>query len=436
MTTSVERRNRQPYPAVESVTSLLETISLYLHIPFCRAKCPYCDFNTYAGMLDQRATYVSALCDEIALAGQRARLPEGQPRRCRTIFLGGGTPSLLTGAEVAAILAAARAAFTVDTAAEVSLEANPGTLEYGRLDELRAAGVTRLSMGAQTFDADLLRWLGRLHTPAEITTAFQAARAAGFTSVNLDFMYALPGQSLATWEDTLERAIALGPEHLSLYSLIVEEGTPLEKWVRQGKVRPADDDLAADMYELAERRLDAAGYAHYEISNWARPGHECEHNLTYWHNLPYLGLGAGAHGWYAGHRYVEAKPIRDYIARVRTANTSPAPPAAPGSQPAAAIVEDEVISPALERAETAIMALRLAEGLDLAAYAARFGEPFQAHYGEPLAELIALGLVERSAMRDGGDADDAGGWVRLTARGRLLGNEVFERLLPPDVPAA
>jgi oxygen-independent coproporphyrinogen-3 oxidase len=424
----MDERVRDARVSADTITSQLETISLYLHIPFCRAKCPYCDFNTYAGMLDLRATYVAALRDEITLAGQLARLPNGQPRRCRTIFLGGGTPSLLTGAEVAAILTAARAAFAVDDAAEISLEANPGTLEYGRLDELRAAGVTRLSMGAQTFDTELLRWLGRIHTPAEITTAFSAARQAGFTSVNLDFMYALPRQSLATWEDTLDRALALGPEHLSLYSLIVEEGTPLEKWVRQGKVRPAEDDLAADMYELAERRLAAAGYEHYEISNWARPSHACAHNLTYWHNLPYLGLGAGAHGWYAGHRYVEAKPIREYIARVRAAVAQPGQLPVP----AAAMVEDEAISPVLERAETAIMALRLAEGLDLTAYRVRFGEPFEARYGEALSDLLSLDLVERCDGEGSGD----GGRLRLTARGRLLGNEVFERLLPPDTPDA
>ncbi|MGH2487280.1 MAG: coproporphyrinogen-III oxidase family protein [Ktedonobacterales bacterium] len=200
---------------------LLDTVSLYLHIPFCHAKCHYCYFNSYAGMLGMRERYVDALLREIAYAGARARHPDGAARRCRTIFLGGGTPSLLLPEQVRAILDAARAAFALDADAEITLEANPGTLEYGRLDEMRAAGINRLSMGAQSFDADLLRWMGRIHTPEEVESAFHAGRAAGFDSINLDFIYALPGQSLATWEATLERALALAPDHLSLYSLIV-----------------------------------------------------------------------------------------------------------------------------------------------------------------------------------------------------------------------
>ncbi|MGH2517822.1 MAG: radical SAM family heme chaperone HemW, partial [Ktedonobacterales bacterium] len=297
-------------------TRLLDTISLYLHIPFCSAKCHYCDFNSYAGMLGLRERYVEALRSEIALAGARARVMKGQPRRCRTIFFGGGTPSLLEAEQVRVLLEAASEAFQLDADTEVTLEANPGTLEYERLDRVRALGVNRLSMGAQSFDADLLRWMGRIHSPREIETAVMAGRSAGFANINLDFIYALPGQSLHTWSDTLDRALALAPEHLSLYSLIVEEGTPLFKWVQQGSVKPADEDIAADMYELAEERLAAAGYSHYEISNWAKPGFECRHNLTYWHNLPYIGLGAGAHGWFDGHRYSEARPIRSYITSV------------------------------------------------------------------------------------------------------------------------
>lgn len=410
-------RQVAPREDLDDLVALLGTVSVYLHIPFCHAKCPYCDFNTYAGLLGLREGYVAALRDEIALAGARARTADGRPRRCRTIFFGGGTPSLLTAEQVADLLAAVHAAFAVDADAEISLEANPGALEYGHLGELRDAGITRLSMGAQSFDAALLRWLGRIHSPEEVETAFGAARAAGFDNINLDFIYALPNQSLETWGATLERAFALAPDHFSLYSLIVEEGTPLHRWVRQGKVRPADEDVAADMYELAEARMAEAGYAQYEISNWARPGRECQHNLTYWHNLPYLGLGAGAHGWFAGHRYMEARPIRDYIARVHAATTGP--DAADAGLPAAAIVEDEAIPAALEMGETAMVGLRLVEGLDVAAFARRFGVSFAALYGERLAEFYQLGLLEAAGAR-----------VRLTARGRLLGNEVFERLLP------
>ena len=408
--------------------TLLDTISLYLHIPFCHAKCHYCDFNSYAGMLGLREQYIAALLDEIALAGESARRDDGTARRCRTIFLGGGTPSLLTSEQVEAILGACRRAFALDAAAEITLEANPGTLEYGHLDELRAVGVNRLSMGAQSFDADLLRWMGRIHSPEEIETAMAKARSAGFDSVNLDFIYALPGQSLETWEATLERALALAPEHLSLYSLIVEEGTPLYRWVHQGRVRPVDEDIAADMYEFAERRLERAGYAHYEISNWALPGHECRHNLTYWHNLPYVGLGAGAHGWFSGHRYSEARAIRDYIARVGvTTNRALSRGAAPGALanaatlPGGAVVEDDTIPTALEMAETAMMGLRLVEGIDLEAFERRFGMSFDAVFGVRLAPIASFGLLETREKR-----------LRLTERGRLLGNEVFERLLPDE----
>jgi oxygen-independent coproporphyrinogen III oxidase len=393
----------------------LDSVSLYLHIPFCHAKCHYCDFNSYAGMLGLREQYVAALRDEIALAGLRARDGEGQPRRCRTIFFGGGTPSLLTAAQIDLLLGAAREAFAVDADAEVTMEANPGALEYERLDEVRAAGVNRLSMGAQSFDPALLRWMGRIHSPEEIETAFGAARAAGFDNVNLDFIFALPGQTQAVWEDTLERALALRPDHLSLYNLIVEEGTPLYSWVARGKVREVDEDAAADMYEHAERRLNAAGYEHYEISNWARPGRACQHNLTYWRNLAWIGLGAGGSSFYAHHRFTNARPIRDYITRIAASTRTPDA----SGLPAGAIVEDEDIGRELEMAETAMLALRLTEGLSLADFAARYKQGFWPTFAARLDDVRPLGLLE-----------EAGGRVRLSERGRMLGNEVFARLLP------
>lgn len=401
----------------------LDTVALYLHIPFCHVKCHYCDFNTYAGVLRLREPFVNALGDEILLAGQRARHADGASRLCRTVYFGGGTPSLLTPAQVRGLLDAARAAFHLDADAEISIEANPGALEYSHLDELRVLGVNRLSMGAQSFDAGLLRWMGRIHSPEDVETAFRAARAAGFANINLDFMYALPGQSLDTWAATLDRAVALAPNHLSLYSLIVEEHTPLHRWVSQGKVQPADEDTAAEMYELAVARLATAGYSHYEISNWARPGAECRHNLTYWHNLPYIGLGAGAHSWYAGHRFVEARSIREYTTKVAAAveaarNGAHRAPAL-SALPVAAIVEDEAIGRELEMAETAMLRLRLTEGLPLDDFAARFCCSFEGVFGERIAEAMALGLIEITE-----------GVARLTPRGMLLGNEVFARLLP------
>jgi oxygen-independent coproporphyrinogen-3 oxidase len=402
--------------AGKAASALLDSVSLYLHIPFCHVKCHYCDFTSYAGVLRLREPFVAALRDEIAYTGRQARRENGEKRRCRTIFFGGGTPSLLSAAQVALLLMAARDAFHVDPDAEISLEANPGALEYGHLDELRSLGVNRLSMGAQSFDAALLRWMGRIHSPQDVERAFGAARAAGFDNINLDFMYALPGQTLDSWIATLERALALEPDHLSLYSLIVEEHTPLHRWVSEGKVAPPDDDLAADMYEHARQRLREAGYVHYEISNWARPGRECAHNLTYWRNLPYIGLGAGAHSWYAGRRFVEAKSLREYTERVNAALTSPNRGAA---LPAAAIIEEEVISRELEMAETVMLGLRLTAGVELADFERRYGQSLGSVFAERLLEARAAGLVETAEGR-----------LRLTEQGTLLGNEVFAALLP------
>jgi oxygen-independent coproporphyrinogen-3 oxidase len=405
-----------PQPAcveasVEADYALLQTLSLYIHIPFCHAKCHYCDFNSYAGQLRWRESYVQMLLREIAWAGNLAKgsgaagRPTDQPWPCRTIFFGGGTPSLLTAEQVAQILEAARQAFAVQADAEITLEANPGTLEEAHLVALRAAGVNRLSMGAQSFDAGLLRWMGRIHGPEEIEQAFYLARNAGFENINLDFIFGLPDQRMEQWDETLERALALAPEHLSLYSLIVEEGTPLYRWVEQGRVRPADEDMAAEMYLLAQQRLAAAGYVQYEISNWAQPGKACQHNLTYWHNLPYLGVGAGAHSSFGGRRFSTALKVREYIEQVRREGH--------------AVVDSEEISLDLDMTDTAMLALRLNEGLSQALFERRYHKQFEAVFGARLAPIEAAGLLERSAGR-----------VRLSEQGRLLGNEVFLRLLP------
>lgn len=396
---------------VEQNLALLGTLSLYLHIPFCHTKCHYCDFNSYAGLLNWREPYVRGLVREIEWAGDLARRsglagrPTDEPWPCRTIFFGGGTPSLLSAEQIARTLEAARRAFVVQPDAEITLEANPGTLELEHLSGLRAAGVNRLSMGAQSFDAGLLRWMGRIHSPEEIESAFWMARQAGFDNINLDFIFGLPDQSMEQWETTLERALMLGPEHLSLYSLIVEEGTPLFDWVEEGRVRVADDDLTAEMYLLAQRRLAEAGYAQYEISNWARPGKACQHNLTYWRNLPYLGVGAGAYSCFGGQRFSTVLKVRDYLERVKRDGHATLP--------------GEEISRELEMAETAMLALRLNEGLSLALFERRYGLSFDAVFAERLAPVEAAALLER-----------VDGWVRLSERGRLLGNEVFERLLP------
>lgn len=387
------------------ISELLQTASLYLHIPFCHTRCHYCDFNTYAGILPLREPYVRALLREIALAGEMARLPDGSPRRSRTIFFGGGTPSLLTVEQITRLLDACRQSFALDSDAEISLEANPGTLSQEQLQGLRAAGVNRLSMGAQSFDAGLLHTLGRIHSPQEITQAVLFAREAGFASINLDFMFGLPDQTMRQWQETLDEALALHPEHLSLYSLIIEEGTPFHTWAHEGRITPGDEDLCADMYEYAEARLKAEGYVNYEISNWSLPGHQCRHNLTYWWNLPYIGMGAGAHSFFAGKRFSDILDPQEYIRQLKA-----------GHLP---VAETEDITRLQEMTETSFMGLRTAMGLHLPTFAERFAEPFDQFVGDRLRTVEEAGLLER-----------AGDWLRLSEHGRLLGNEVFFRLLP------
>ena len=343
---------------MSEIQELLQTVSLYLHIPFCHTRCHYCDFNTYAGILPLREPYVRALITEVELAGQLAQLTDGAPRRSRTIFFGGGTPSLLTVKQITRLLAACRKAFAVDEQAEITLEANPGTLSFEQLKGLRAAGINRLSLGSQSFDAELLHTLGRIHSPDEIVLALSNARAAGFTSINLDFMFGLPGQTMQHWKTTLDRALALHPEHFSLYSLIIEEGTLFYTWTNEGRIIPGDEDLCADMYEYADERLQAEGYENYEISNWALPGHQSRHNLTYWRNLPYLGMGAGAHSFFEGRRFSNILDPQEYITLLKKQQRPEA--------------ESELIDRVHQMSETAFLALRTAQGLHLPTFEERF----------------------------------------------------------------
>jgi oxygen-independent coproporphyrinogen-3 oxidase len=396
----------------EPISELLQTVSLYLHIPFCHTRCYYCDFNTYAGMLPLREPYVRALLTEVALTGAMALQADSRPRRARTIFFGGGTPSLLSVEQITRILDACRAAFRVDEDAEITLEANPGTLDLEQLRGLRAAGVNRLSMGAQSFDVELLKTLGRIHSPAEIVQAVENAREAGFTSINVDFMFGLPGQTMRHWQETLDQAMALHPEHLSLYSLIVEEGTPFHTWAQEGRITPGDEDLCADMYEYADELLLKHGYMNYEISNWAQPGnpgHASRHNLTYWQNLPYLGMGAGAYSSFGGRRFSDERDPQQYVRLLKA-----------GQRPEA---ESEPLSREQEMSETAFLALRTAMGLHLPTFAQRFGLPFAQFVGDRLRRVEEVGLLEH-------DGQAGAEWLRLSKRGRLLGNEVFMRLLP------
>ncbi len=406
-------------------------LGLYLHIPFCAKKCPYCDFNTYAGLDDQFQQTVDALCTEmerwqVALAG----------RMVETIFLGGGTPTILSAAQLTQLFAAVKGTFDLSPTCEITCEANPGTVDRHKFATLRALGVNRLSIGVQSFQPQELQFLGRIHDTTDVTKAFAAARQAGFDNINLDFIFGLPGQRPAAWQATLDAALLLQPDHLSLYSLIVEPNTPLHHWVSTGQVADTDEDLAADLYEMAMATLADAGYLQYEVSNWARPQAThgtgatlplaCEHNLIYWRNQEYLGIGPGAHSHLAfpfldpvvprtldgagkpvdGLRWGNRKPVPSYVKRLQQG----------------ASVEEfrEEISPRLAMGETMMLGLRLLhEGVPFARFLARHGADLRVVFAKELADLTAWGLITLDEQR-----------VQLSARGLLIGNQVFSYFLP------
>lgn len=381
-------------------------IALYVHIPFCAARCPYCDFATAPATSTLRGRYLTALADELRREGAALGRPE-----VRTIFFGGGTPSLLDPEEIAAIGAAIGASFDV-VAEEVTVEANPATLDRSRLDAWCRVGVTRLSLGAQTFSDAGLRALGRTHQAADVGPAVAAARSVGL-AVSLDLIFGWPGETTADLAADLDAAVALGVDHISAYPLELElepedavanwpgGWSGLARWRRESAAVQPDEDAVADLYELAGERLGRAGYRHYEIANWARPGKECRHNLVYWRNGAWLGAGAGAHSHLAGVRSHQPAALPAYLDRIDRHLGR---------------IADEGTDP---ETDTAILALRLDDGLDLAGYAVQFGPAARERVAGVLHSLDRTGLVAWSGDR-----------VALTPRGRFVASEVFVRLLP------
>jgi oxygen-independent coproporphyrinogen-3 oxidase len=402
----------------------MQPFSLYVHIPFCTAKCTYCDFNSYAGQDSLMEPYATAVAEEARLwAAQVAG------REVETVFFGGGTPSLLPLPEMSVIVDALRAYFDIREDAEFSLEANPGTVDGPHLEGLRELGFNRISFGVQSFHDEELRTLERIHDAEAVEDAYRWAREAGFENVNLDLIYGLQGQTLQGWRTNLERALALGPDHLSLYALTLEEGTPMTRDVERGRQRGPDLDLQADMFEWSLERMRRAGFQHYEISNWSRPGRECRHNLVYWRNGDWLGLGAGAHSHLLGERFADAASPRRYVELVQETTSSPSPRREMGlggeDSPLTAmrqVVMREGPDQAREMAETAFLALRLREGLDVASFERRFGVEIDRVFGNAIAETLALGLTER-----------VDGRLRVRDEAVLLGDEAFVRFLEPAV---
>jgi coproporphyrinogen III oxidase-like Fe-S oxidoreductase len=405
---------------------------MYLSIPFCQVRCAYCDFNTYAGLDDLMAPYARALAKEIRGVGGKGARP------VHTIFFGGGTPSLMPLELYAEIFIALRESFSLTPDCEITLEANPGTVDLPYLARLRTLGVNRLSFGVQSAHAAELALLDRLHSFDDVVQAVKMARAAGFDrqshGVNLDLIFGLPHQTLNLWQSTLDRVLALQPDHLSCYALSLEHGTPMRAWVYRGLLPMPDPDLAADMYEWASETLEARGFAQYEISNWAKnkegreqkaessglptadrllpPEYACRHNLQYWRNLPYLGFGAGAHGCAEGYRYSNVLAPAVYIERMGQGGKTEFP-----FSPAR--VEATPVTRADQMGETMMLGMRLTrEGMRHDRFRERFGVELKEAYSRELRRLRALGLIEW---------DDDG--VRLTKPGRLLGNRVFREFV-------
>lgn len=384
-------------------------LSIYLHIPFCRTKCTYCAFNTYTNLDALIEPFTQALIREIHLVGKSK---PGQ--RVWTVFFGGGTPSLLSPEQVQRIMQAIRQHFIVDADAEISLESNPNDLnERAYLEGLRAAGINRLSIGMQSANLNELTLFARRHDNDQVVKAVSNARLAGFDNLNLDLIYGIPHQTLTDWANTLDQMLRLKPEHVSLYALGLEDDTPMQSWVASGKLPTPDDDLAADMYELATERLNRAAYEQYEISNWAKPGRQCRHNLQYWRNWDYIGLGPGAHGWAGGVRYATILSPQRYIKAMQEIGEEYPYPHTPATdQPVMVERGDEI-------AETLIMGLRLTrEGISREEFRARFGVDLLELHGEVINKYVQHELLYVD--------DDV---VRITTKGRLMSNMVFRDLV-------
>lgn len=407
------------------------TRHLYLHIPFCQRRCSYCDFNTFANMEDRIEAYVDALVADLHTAHTDAadwrRLsapveaqPVSDPAQAGllrghlrpTIFVGGGTPTMLSLGQMERVVQAASLHVPLENA-EITVEANPGTvIDEGYLRGLIDIGINRISFGVQSLHDPTLRVLGRIHTAAEALETYRQARSAGFERINLDFIFGLPGQTVDQWAWTLQRLGELEPDHVSLYSLILEEGTPLHRQVTTGSIVIPDDDETGEMYDMAMEGLARAGLTQYEISNWARdgaapgllPSQAAHHNVAYWLNADYLAFGAGAHGHVYPRRWHDILGIDAYI-RARHDGRAP-------------IAEVTELTPDDLCAETMMMGLRLNVGVSYAHFRDRCGADMLDVYGEEIASLVELGLLTRDAFG-----------VRLTDRGRMLGNQVFMRFV-------
>jgi oxygen-independent coproporphyrinogen-3 oxidase len=375
--------------------------AIYIHVPFCRRRCKYCSFISYQSRERDIPSYIEAVKKELQLRSCNDRID--------TLYFGGGTPSLLSAEQVTDILSVISKYYRIADSAEITIEANPGTIDLKYLSDIKAAGINRLSIGIQSFNDAELQMLGRIHSSGEAGAAVKEAQEAGFNNLNLDLIYGLPGQTVDDWKYNLLKALELNPEHLSLYALTLEPEEPLFKEIEDGKLPEISTDIAARQYELAEELLQRHGYVHYEISNWAKSGSECRHNLVYWLGGEYLGLGVAAHSYIEKRRSANTGGLDTYTGSL-SQNILPPQEI------------DEIISPELEIAESIILGLRLCKGINFLDFEKRYGVDIIKRYDRQIGELLNFGLMEK---------DDAA--IRLTPQGRLLGNEVFWRFLPDKV---
>ncbi len=372
------------------------TLSLYVHVPFCSSRCGYCDFNTYTatelGSEVRRDSFHEVLAAEVRIAAEQLATTQ----QVSTVFVGGGTPTLLGSAGLNFVLDEIRRSFGLVDGAEVTTEANPDSVDQQMLGELRAGGFTRMSFGMQSAAPRVLHVLERTHTPGASVQAARWACDVGFEHVNLDLIYGTPGESDDDLKSSLDAALSAGIDHLSAYALIVEDGTALSRRIARGELAAPDDDVCADRYELVDECMNAAGMPWYEVSNWARPGGQCQHNLAYWRSQQWWGVGPGAHSHVDGRRWWNIKHPAPYAERVRIHE--------------APIADDEVLTAEDLRTEQVMLGVRLAEGM-----------PAQSFDDAALLDLVARGLLDPSAI--------VAGRVQLTLAGRLLADAVVRELL-------
>ena len=400
----------------------MQSHSVYLHIPFCHHLCSYCDFNTYAGLNELIPPYIKALCKEIEFVANYC----DQKLPVHSIFIGGGTPSVLPVIELEKIIQAIYKFYEIRVGIEITMEANPGRLKFEYLKSLHDLGINRLSLGMQSAIPEELQLLERQHDFFRTANAVDIARKAGFENINLDLIFGIPDQTLDSWRRSLDLGLSLKPDHFSFYALSIEPGTPLNDWLARGFVSEPDSDISAEMYEMASEMMDSHRYQQYEISNWARVDDTlgaltCQHNLQYWRNLPYLGLGAGAHGFSGGKRTANVRKPQRYIRKLRSwekgdFQDTVSFPISPAIAKITEIDQEEEIK------ETMMMGLRLTdEGISRREFQSRYRIPLEDVYGEQIDELIGLGLLEWDQKTTE--------ILKLTPWGRLLGNQVFRRFI-------